>query len=511
MGLKKNLINSSASHILSVNPFSSKSYLLKNDKIRALKKVQFDKSNFITSYISPKDTIFTTVGISRSIPKEDLQSVIEIKAYEDLGLDQASDYVIDAFEAVSQSEERLFHIFVAKPDNLYSSYGNISAKTKYIDLITPAPLLYQILYEKEMLVPSGVHCFISILQNDAFVSIYKDGHFLYTKSFDYSLNRIHERTCEVLGEHIDAKEFFDVLTKEGLVTQRADLQKALMKVFGELFIALNDIIIYVKRTFKIEGLDQAYLSTSGGDIVGVDDYSATYLGLRSSPLHFEHGLSSDEWHIDSIDYLLMLRALEFNKGNTSNVVNLTVFPRPPAFTKRASGQFLIAMGAAILLGLVAPLYHFGSSKFLDLATAVLTKEEAKLEAEVAKYREILSEKQKKIELLDTEVSRLSAKYKAKEGTLNAIYDKKVNYKMKSEIFYNFAKELKRFGVGIEQLENQGDKYQFSLVGSDDRRLTELIKYVSDNHFDEIGAIDIELIEKDLNSTSYKGILKVELK
>lgn len=511
MGLKKNLSNSTISRVLSINPFSAKSYLLKNDTIKALDKVRYEPSNFIASYLSPKDMIFTTIGISRSIPKEDLQSVIEIKAYEELGLDQASDYVIDAFEVTSQNEERLFHVFVVKPDTLYTNYGGIVGEIKYIDLITPAPLLYEVLYQKEMVSSLGIHCFISILDNDAFVTIYKDGIFLYTKSFDYSLGRIHERTCEVLGEHIDAKEFFGILMQEGLMTKQANLQKALMKVFGELFIALNDIIIYVKRAFKIEGLDQIYFYSQKGDIAGVDDYSANYLGLRSSSPQFDFGFNSDEWHIDTLDYLLMLRALEYNKGDVSNVVNLTVFPRPPAFTKRASGQFLIALAAAIVVGLAYPLYHFGSSMFLDVATAVLAKEEANLGAEATKYRQILGEKQKKIELLDAEVTRLSTIYRAKEGTLNAIYDKKVNYKMKSEAFFNFAEELKRFGVGVGQLSNEGDKYQFALIGSDDRRLTELIKYVSDNHFDEIGAIDIELIEKDLNGTNYQGILKVELK
>jgi hypothetical protein len=51
----------------------------------------------------------------------------------------------------------------------------------------------------------------------------------------------------------------------------------------------------------------------------------------------------------------------------------------------------------------------------------------------------------------------------------------------------------------------------SMVSSDDRKLTELIKYISDTHFDEIREIDIKLIEKDPQSTFYKGLLKVELK
>jgi len=51
----------------------------------------------------------------------------------------------------------------------------------------------------------------------------------------------------------------------------------------------------------------------------------------------------------------------------------------------------------------------------------------------------------------------------------------------------------------------------SIISSDDRKFTEVIKYISDTHFNEINQIDIELIEKSPDSSYYKGLLKVELK
>jgi len=51
----------------------------------------------------------------------------------------------------------------------------------------------------------------------------------------------------------------------------------------------------------------------------------------------------------------------------------------------------------------------------------------------------------------------------------------------------------------------------SLLSSDDRKFTEVIKYMSDTHFDEIIEIDIEKIQKDPNSNYYAGLLKVVLR
>ena len=42
-------------------------------------------------------------------------------------------------------------------------------------------------------------------------------------------------------------------------------------------------------------------------------------------------------------------------------------------------------------------------------------------------------------------------------------------------------------------------------------MTELIKYISESHFDELKSMDIERIEKDPVNNYYKGLLKVELR
>ena len=64
---------------------------------------------------------------------------------------------------------------------------------------------------------------------------------------------------------------------------------------------------------------------------------------------------------------------------------------------------------------------------------------------------------------------------------------------------------------LEHIKSENDVIWLSLVSSNDRKLTELIKYISDNHFHELNQIDIKLIEKDPESSYFKGLLKVDLK
>jgi len=513
MFLKKESSKKSQStikNIITINAYTNISYVLKNDIFKALDKLSYNTSNFITSYLSNKDMINTTVYLSRSIPEEDIADILDIKAYEELGLDQASDYVISSTEVESDEEERKFHIFVAEPEVLEELYLPIKNQTKYIDLVIPAPLLYKVLYKKEILPDSGTHCFIYFTKQDAFVTLYRDGEFLYSKSIEFSLEQIYEKYCEMIGEKIDENEFFTILESEGLKTTNTDYQQNFMKIFGEVFITINDIIIYAKRAFQLDNVDQLFIGSVQGAIVGLDEYSQNYLGLQSSDLNFDYNINNDEWYTDQLQYLMLLSSFEYME-NEESLVNLTMFPRAPSFVNRAGGQFIIATFVAISVGLAYPLVYLIGSYMNDAKIYTLNIENKKLQAEAKKYKKILGEKKAKMNTLDKQISALNTRYNAKTKTLISIYDKKVNYRLKSGIFHNIAEDLNKFDVNVDRMFGKENTVWISLVSSNDRKLTEVIKYISDKYFNAINQIDIDLIKKDPESNYYKGLLKVELR
>ncbi len=497
-------------NIITVNAYAHKQYMLKDDIFQSLDKLTYNTSNFIVSYLSNKDMINTVVYLSRSIPEEDIADILDIKAYEELGLDQASDYVISSIEVENTGEEREFHIFVAEPVVINELFLPIKEQTKYIDLVIPAPLLYKSLYRKEILNSTGIHCFIYFTKQDAFVTLYKDGEYLYAKSIEYSLEQIYDKFCEIVGEKVDEKEFFTVLETEGIKTKNYEYQQSLVKIFGEVFININDIIIYAKRAFQIDTINKMFIGSTEGPIIGLDEYSQNYLGLEAVELNFNYKINNDEWYTDQLQYLMALSAFDYIEDESS-IVNLTMFPRAPSFANRASGQFIIATTAAIALGLAYPLGYLVGSYVNNAKIYALDIQNNKLQEESLKYKKILSIKKKEIQTLDQKIDKLSTKYHAKTETLTKIYDKKVNYRLKSGILYQIAEELTKYEVNVDMLASDNDTLWISLVSSSDRKLTELIQYISDTHFDEIDHIDIKRIEKDLENSYYKGLLKVELR
>ncbi len=502
--------NSKIKSIVSINAYDKKYYVLKDQKFKPLKRLAYNTANLVASYINNHDLISTAVEVSRSIPNEDIEDIIEIKAYEELGLDQAEEYIIKSLERESTGDVRIFDIFVIEPETLRETFDDIVEETKYIDLLVPSPLLYRSLYSKEILASEGVHCFVYFGQADTFVTFYKNGEYLYAKSIDYSLNQIYDKYCELTGDRVNEEEFFSILESEGLKTIHADYQQNLMKLFGEIFISINDIIIYAKRAFDFPKIDQMFIGSSKGPIIGLDEYSENYLGLQSSELNFDFNLESGEWYTDQLQYMLVVAAIEYLDG-AEETVNLTIFERAPAFHKRASGQFIISTLLAITVGISYPLYFLVSSYMNDATNLVLSGNEANLKKESGKYKAILGSKKKEIKRLDGIIADKSKIYHAKEKTLTSIYDKKVNYNLKSELLYNFANDLKQFDVNINILTSHDDSFTFSLLSKDEKEITKLIKQISERYFDQINSIDIEMISKDPGNEYYNGILKVDLR
>lgn len=510
MFLKKSSVDKRI-NFLTLNPYGEgENYLFKNDLFQPVDRLSYDNANFVISYINNKDIMIATVDISRNVPLEDIHGVLDIKVYEELGLDPTNTYVTASLEVESSSEERKFHIFVVETSYLDALFLSVKKQTKYLDLIIPAPLLFKPLYQKEILNDTKAHAFVYFTKQDTFITVYSEGQYLYSKSIEFTLEYMYEKYCEEIGEKVDESEFYALFESEGLKTTNTNYQHYFSKIFTEIFIMVNDIILYVKRAFEIDAIDQIYIGSQRGAILGLSEYSQNYLGIESLDLNLDYHISNKEWYIDQLHYLMLLSGFGYSEDE-AYLANLSIYPRPPSFLMRSSGQFIISMVGAVSLSLAYPMFELIGTYVNDSAIFILNQENNALTKEANSYKKILGDKKQQMKILDDEIKVLSDKYHAKMETLSAIYDKKVNYRLKSGMLHRFSEDLDKFDVHVEMLRTENNTLWLALLSSDDRKFTEVIKYISDTHFDEMVSINIEKIEKDDASEYYKGLLKVELK
>ncbi len=464
-----------SSEIVSIDPLSLVSYAYSKNEIKLHKLDKSNKNSFFISYIQTRDVISSTIDISRNIPDSDLKDAIEIKVYDELALDSSIEYAITYLETESKdSKNRSYNVFVIDLGSVTSKLAPIKDKTHYIDYVTTAPFLIKSLYRKNFLEPEGTHCFVYFQKTDAFLAIYKGGEYVYSKSLHYSLQEINEKFCELIGERVDEEDFYKILTNEGLKSSNSVYQQNLMQLFGEIFLYINDVLVFTKRSYNIDVIDRIYIGSEIGTFSGIAEYGKSYLGLESYEFNFSIAINSKEWYIDQLHILMMLNAQMYME-NPDDSLNFSIYKRPPPFKRRAVGKLAGVLAASIVVGLAYPAYQVGHDSYLSFmlrGTTAAYNETYKKTSDIRQQLALLKiEKEKVDNLVSNEIS----KFEFRKKLLTEIYNKKISYPMKSRILVEIFQISNANECKVESIEFKKNQLNFFIRNKSEKKITEFIK------------------------------------
>lgn len=523
------------SSIVSINPYRGDYYVSSLNTISQATSPSFSKEQYAISFLNTKSFITALIGISKNIPDDDIYDALENKAYEELALDMAVEYQLQYVEALNKISEsdRFFHVFVVDPLALKQEFSPATESLKYLDQIVPVPLLLKSLYTKDLIDSSATHGFIYFQENDAFFIVYNEQEFVYCRSLKYSLKQMHEHFCDLLGENVELAVFETILATQGLNTINAEYQKNLFKLFGEVFLHINDVITYSKRAFEIKQFEKIYIGSATGIISGLDEYAQTYLGLYVLPFNFNYGLNTANKTVDNIHQLMHFYSrLESDERYECN---FTIFHRPPPFAKRDSGKLILVTAAALAAALLCPGTYWGLSYVEEFHYALMSQEYDTVSIEKkdreAKINYKLAEKKVAQALLDEEANA----YKEKQDTLAQVHEKKVDYPMKAKIVADFTRSFNQYRVKLNSFayhesnsgmdsSTSGDQnttvaaavsnslkvFSFMLTAPKTQDITALLKHLTATKQSQYD-FDLKLISYDSNSSTYLSELKVVLK
>lgn len=464
-----------SSQIVSIDPSSLVSYAYSKNEIKLNKLEKSDKNAFFISYLYARDMISATIDISRNIPDSDLKDAIEIKVYDELALDTSVEYTITYSETDSKdTKNRSFNVFIVDAALIDAKLSPIKEKTRYIDYVTPAPFLIKALYSKNLLEPDGTHCFVYFQKNDAFLAIYKGGEYIYSKSLHYSLKEINEKFCELIGERIDEEDFYKLLVNEGLRATNSQYQQSLMQLFGEIFLYINDVLVFCKRSYNIDYIDKIFLGSEIGTFSGIDEYGRSYLGLESFDFNFNIAINSKEWYIDQIHILMMLSAQLYFE-NHDDQLNFSIFKRPPPLKYRPVGKLLAILAASLIVSLVYPAYQFAYHSFLSLHTARNTDEYNKLLQKTSKIRQDIAALKTEKEKVDVLLKDETAKFEFRKKLLSEIYRKKISYPMKAAMLLEIFQLSNQSGSKVENIVFKNQQLTVSIQNRSEKKITEFIQ------------------------------------
>jgi len=465
----------SFSDIVSIDPVSLKAYKYTKNEIQTFGLGKSNKNAFFISYIQSRNVITATIDINRNIPEDDIETAIEIQVYDELGLDSTIDYKITHLEIeTSNTKNRAFNVFVIDVALLEKQLGEIKKKTSYIDYVTTAPFLIKSLYQKSLLESGGIDCFIYFQKDDAFLAIYRGGEYLYSKSLHYSLTQLTEKFCELIGERISDDDFYKLLTTEGLKSTDSSYQSYLMQLFGELFLYVNDVLIFAKRSYAIDSIDKIYIGSEVGPFIGVDEYVKSYIGLEAFEFNFSISINSKEWYVDQIHILMALTSQIYLESKDEDL-NFSIFKRPPPFKERPVGKLLGVIAASLVLSFAYPAYQYGHSEYLqiniDKNTAKfkkLNKKTSAIKAEIAKLK---AQKVKVQALVKKEADKLGFRKKL----LTEIHAKKTAYDMKALILLELFDISNKYKSKVTKVEYSDNNMRISIQNKSEKKITEFIE------------------------------------
>jgi len=497
----------SFSEIVSIDPVSLQSYTYAKNEIQPTRLEKSNKNSFFISYIQSKDVISATVDISRNIPDSDLRDAIEIKVYDELGLDSAVEYTITYLETeTNDTKNRIFNVFVIDASLIGSQLSEIRKKTNYIDYVTTAPFLISSLYKKALLESDGTDCFVYFQKNDAFLAIYSGGEYLYSKSLHYSLTELTEKFCELIGERIDEEDFYKLLTTEGLKSTNISYQSFLMQLFGELFLYINDVIVFAKRSYNIENIDKIYIGSEVGMFIGVDEYAKSYLGLESYEFNFSIAINSKEWYVDQIHILMALTSQVYFE-NRDDKLNFSIYKRPPPFRERPVGKLIGVIAASIIISAGYPAYQYGYSQFLQIQVNQATKEYRQLNKEANTIRVKIAKLKKDKAKIATLAKKESDKLEFRRKLLTEIYKKKTDYNMKALILVEIINISNNYKSKLSVISYNENNFKLSIQNRSEKKITEFIEELTKL---KKYKITTDKIEKDSKANLYLSQIVVGL-
>lgn len=503
----------SFSSVISIDPYKG-SYLSGISSFLTQTSLpEYAKDQYAISYINTQAFLHTQISISKNIPDEDLLDAITNAVYDEMALDQAITYQIQFIQAYNNLDEtnKTFHVFIVDPLKINEIFEEPVRKLKYIDTIIPLPLLYKSLYSRDLIDHSGVHCFLSFDEADSSITVYKEREFLFTKTLKYSITNMHERFCELYGERIEYEEFITFLIHTNLKETQSPYTEFVLKLIKELFDNVNDIITYLKRAYEIDKIEHVYVGPLLNSVTKLDELAEFELSIKSLPLEFNYGFETTDSHITPINAMMHIHTAL--PEDEKYLCNFSHFHRPPRFSQRASGKFLILLAASLVIGFAYPILYWVLTYSQSLQYDLLSQEYANLHNQKTTREATIKNKEadkvKVLALLEEE----EKDFNDKKGTLIKIHEVKASYPMKAKILSGFTDDLNKFDVKLESLNyselNSTKKFEFDLVSSQDRKITQLLEHLTKNYEGEF-AFTLNKIIYDKESKVYLGKLKVKM-
>ena len=437
------------------------------------------KNALIASRVFYNDIVIHSFKINDSTSDDELRTLVEIKMYEEAGLDVNKRYkIVYVKKHLDFADSTLIEVFAVEAENTKDVLSNVLKQEKYIDFLVLPFLSYETLYTHKILAPKN-DLFVYINQNEAFLALYKDGSYIATKSIFTLNDMLKKLKNENIDLEMDALE--TLLTSKGLdstqyTPEETSLATALQNIFVELFTKINDVLLHNRSVYGFDNADRIFMSVANGRVRGLREFLISF-GYTDSVLNdyklFKNCTSEHP-------FSCILAAYVYDKFVQDDMRhNVTLFIRPPLFLKTQTGKFVLGLSAAVVLLALYPLYLTLTTHSLQAQLTELTVQNDAIKKNAAMYKAQLATLKASLDEAHQLQNEQTKNLENISQSIDELYAMKKGTKTYTDFIVSVNRLLKKYTLMVRSIEQKGaDKMSIEVVAKPSERDT-IAKFMED--------------------------------
>ena len=491
--------------IVYIDPFSK--VILKAGK-NSFEPISNIRKYFTGSRVGYEDIITYSFKVHKTISKEDLDIQVELKMYEDAGLQTDRKYKFDYIKKELDYEESyIIEVFALDIEKTKESLSYLFSKTGRLDFLALPNLSFETFYTNKILSPKK-DIFVYFGEKEAFLSIFKDGKYLSSSSLN-TLEEIAKETGSTISEDLSVDTLRELLKEKGLDETRYDdnqkeLYTALYSVFSDIFFKINNIAMHNRSIFGFDAVERIFLSTDEGRVRGLREFVKT-IGFDETELG-DFNLFKQKSNKNFLEHIVA-SYIFYKKNSKDNGCNLTFVEKRKPFFKTKAGSFILFFIFCIFAFGSYPTYLFLENKNLSKKRDILQNRYEVLQNKTRNIKQKIVKSKLAIKSIDKAITAQKNKLTNLDKSIDELIKLTSLEKKSYKTILLLDEYLKKYSLTLSSFEQKGNNHIVLDIIAKYNKRDAIAKFMKD--LIEKGFVEVSTKEIKLDENYYISKIEIE--
>ena len=464
-----------------------------------------DKNIPIVSRLLYQDITTYSFQAKNSLSKNELLVEIELKMYEEAGLDPEQEYkILHIIKNTSIKETSLIEVFMINKNQVKNRYQDAINIVQHIDYLVIPPLSFEILYKNKILTQQN-DLFVYISKEEAFVAFYQDGIYLSSKKIE-SINDMI-KYFNTNNIQIELNKLENILLTKGLdkskyAPEEYNIYEHLQNIFTKLFIKIDNLAIHNRSIFGYTKIDRVFFGVNNNLIPNLKSVTQSF--TKNASFYGLNFITEKNHNVLNIICALYARN---NLIINDNSKNITFIKRKQPFYKTELGKLsLISASIFLIIGTYTFYKQYKISNLQNEVDSLTTQYEKSLKTKKLLQNKLKTVKKEKEKLITTK-KEIDQKIDQVQNIINTLINLKSADKKYTSTLVLINKLLKKHHLSIDNITQTGkNKISIELYSANNKR-DKIAKFMSE--LLNKGFIGVTSNKIKLSDLGYKSKIEIQ--